>query len=87
MMEGLKPEEVINEVKGRGYNISRKTLYNYEKEKLIPPPLYRNGNYTIYPKSTPEDVIKAWETVRYIQNNRYKLAREVFGVCCDKAKE
>jgi len=76
-MEGLSPEEVIKDAKGRGYDISRKTLYNYEKELLISQPIFRDSKNTIYPKAVTEELIRAWEAVRYVQNNRYKLARKM----------
>ena len=45
----LEPDEVIAKLKGLGVDISRKTLYNWEKWGLIPEPVFRNSRTTEYP--------------------------------------
>ncbi len=70
----LTPDQVVETVKRKGFSISRRTLYNYEKEGLVPKPIFRNSRTTLYPEDTPDFLIKAWQAVH---SDRYKRAKEL----------
>lgn len=46
----LTPNEVLERLKMLGISISRKTLYNYEKQGLVSEPAFRNSRNTDYPE-------------------------------------
>lgn len=61
----MTPDEVINNLKKIGVEISRPTLSRYEKQELIPIPkrggLGRGGGrWTDYPENTVEEAYAAW---------------------------
>lgn len=45
----MSPDEVVENLKGLGATISRKTLYNWERGGLIPTATFRNSKTTDYP--------------------------------------
>lgn len=73
----MKPDEVIDELKKLGVEMSRSTLLNYEKWGLIPEPKRGGagkgkGRTTDYPDDTPAEACAAWA----LMNGFQKLRRE-----------
>ena len=63
------PDEVLNVLKSRGVNISRRTLLNYQKWHLIPQADKTNegrgtGVVIRYPESTPAEAFIAHKLIR-----------------------
>lgn len=61
----MTPDEVINQLKTLGVEISRPTLSRYESQDLIPKPKRGSlgragGSWTDYPDGTVEEVYAAW---------------------------
>lgn len=68
----MNPNEVIEQLRELGVNISRKTLYNWEQWGLISEPTFRNSRVSDYPQETPFEAFASW----YMLNNEPKVSPE-----------
>lgn len=56
----MTPDEVIGRLSKIEVNVSRKTLYNYEKWGLVSEPTFRNSRNTNYPACVVDEAYAAW---------------------------
>lgn len=78
----MTPDEIIEQLKKMGVEISRPTLSRYEKQELIPKPqrggLGRGGGrWTDYPENTVEQAYAAWSMMHGSYGSKY-INREFF---------
>lgn len=57
----MTPDKVIEVLKKIGINISRKTLYNYEKWGIVSKPVFRNSRSTEYLNRVVMEAFAAWK--------------------------
>lgn len=78
----MSPDEVVASLKSLGVNITRRTLLNYEKWRLIPEPKRggggKGGRWTNYPEDVLEEAYASWTLL----HGKYALnpsVSELFG--------
>lgn len=72
-MNYLRPDEIINQLKKLGVDISRKTLYNWEQWGLIPPAEFKNSRNAIYPPQTIEQAYASYHLLTGIDILGHKI--------------
>lgn len=79
--DGMNPDEVVEIIKKMGISkISRRTLFRWEKEGLVPPAQRGNygrgiGSFAKYPYITPSEFYASWHLVYGDHETRKDVAK------------